>query len=97
MAFEDVYLFAGVLGRLGNDVSTERLQKALHGWQLYRQSRVDIVIRLVREMEIRRLPAAQQKVNKDVSKSSMADDYDELFKIDLKEAVDKCLRKGNAA
>lgn len=93
MAFEDVYMFASVLGRLKDDMGIQRLQKALRGWRLFRQERIDAVLRINKQMEIRRLPQGSGS-DQDSSKASLEEEYDNLFKIDYVEAVSECLRRG---
>ncbi|KUJ16535.1 FAD dependent oxidoreductase [Mollisia scopiformis] len=89
MAFEDVYLVALVLGRLGGKPSGGELERALLGWQRFRQRRVDRVLELNRQMDLRRMPSAGG--GEEEEKVDMAEMFDWLFNIDFEEAVDECL------
>lgn len=88
-ALEDVYTFAGVLGRFKNRNDNMELQCAFAKWQSWRQERLDVVARLVKQMEIRRLPAAAQVKmgDPDTLQASMNQDFDTLFRVDYSEIV----------
>jgi 2-polyprenyl-6-methoxyphenol hydroxylase-like FAD-dependent oxidoreductase len=64
-AFEDVYTFAGVLGRLTNnaDSSAATLQRSLSRWQEGRQSRINQVIELNDQINKRRLPSQGEEID----------------------------------
>ncbi|KAK4507778.1 hypothetical protein PRZ48_001513 [Zasmidium cellare] len=99
-AFEDINSFAAVLGKLGNDLSRERLQKALHGWQQFRQERVDCVLRLNKHMETLRMPAAalaEKGIANDPEtlKANLKKESHEVFKLDHEEAVRECWKRSN--
>ncbi|KAF2172562.1 hypothetical protein M409DRAFT_50237 [Zasmidium cellare ATCC 36951] len=99
-AFEDINSFAAVLGKLGNDLSRERLQKALRGWQLFRQERVDCVLRLNKHMETLRMPAsvlAEKGITNDPEtlKANLKKESHEVFKLDHDEAVRECWKRAH--
>ena len=56
-AFEDIYMLALLLSKLSSRIS---LPEALSFWQDYRQRRIDRVLDLTRQMNSKRLPAAEQ-------------------------------------
>lgn len=58
-AFEDTYTLALLLSRLSSGIP---LSEALRFWQTYRQERVDKVLDLTRQMNNKRLPAAEQEM-----------------------------------
>jgi 2-polyprenyl-6-methoxyphenol hydroxylase-like FAD-dependent oxidoreductase len=63
--FEDVYLLTLVLGRLLASIhnpSNEELQGALLGWQSFRQTRVDRVLELNRQMDLRRMSKSAEEI-----------------------------------
>ena len=95
-ALEDVYLFALVLGRLlasGRDASNEELERALFGWQSFRQARVDHVLELNRQMDLRRTPKLPGAVENNTEELlDMGVMYDWLFNIDFEKAVDECIK-----
>ncbi|TVY91794.1 FAD-dependent urate hydroxylase [Lachnellula willkommii] len=94
-AFEDVYLLGRVLGRLGSgrNASNEILQQALFGWQSFRQARVDRVLELNRQMDLRRMPKAPGATEeKEEELLDIAAMYDWLFNIDFEKAVDEFLK-----
>lgn len=98
-AFEDVYTISLVLGHLygmgkgnaeGSAPSTnQQLQQALYAWQSFRQARVDRVINLNKQMDLRRMPAQPGDESRDTEKEkkSMDEDFDWLFRMDLDVAV----------
>lgn len=94
-AFEDIYTFAAVLGRVlasEESPSNERLQKALLGWQNFRQSRVDRVLELNRQMDLRRMPKAPGQAEKEEEKIDLAGVFDWLFNMDFDQAIDECMK-----
>jgi hypothetical protein len=99
-AFEDVYMVALVLCRLlasGRNPSNEELQQALLGWQSFRQMRVDRVLELNSQMDLRRMPkdpGFAKKENKE-ELLDMGVMYDWLYNIDFKKAVDECMKRLN--
>ena len=62
-AFEDIYTFAGVLGKLGSSTSQEAstLANAMKRWHTGRQQRVDQVIALNEQINKRRLPSSEDQ------------------------------------
>ncbi|MCJ1364202.1 hypothetical protein MMC16_003311 [Acarospora aff. strigata] len=56
-AFEDIYMLTLLLSKLS---STITLPDALYFWQTYRQERIDMVLDLTRQMNAKRLPAAER-------------------------------------
>jgi 2-polyprenyl-6-methoxyphenol hydroxylase-like FAD-dependent oxidoreductase len=92
-AFEDVYLLALVLGRLlasKHNPSNEGLQRALLGWQSFRQTRVDRVLELNRQMDLRRMPKTAEENKEELLDMSVI--YDWLFNIDFEKAADECMK-----
>ncbi|QKX60412.1 uncharacterized protein TRUGW13939_07557 [Talaromyces rugulosus] len=61
-AFEDVYILALLLGQ-ANRVSS--LRDALSFWQTYRQDRVDKILELNKQIDIRRMPSSDNVVGVD--------------------------------
>jgi len=97
-AFEDVYTFAGVLGKVEDRSSNAELQNVLASWQSWRQERLDIAMRILKQMEIRRLPAAAQAkvgngADPETLQASMSQDFDALFKVNYSDVISECLRK----
>ena len=95
-AFEDVYTFALILGQLCHEGSNERpakerLKWALHGWQAVRQARVDRVMELNHQMDIRRMPTAPDVPAPEMEPLDEA--FDWLFKVDYDAAVTECFAK----
>ena len=95
-AFEDIYTFAGVLGRLLTSseqaIGNEKLQQALLGWQNFRQGRVDRVLELIRQMDLRRMPKAPGQAEQEEKKIDLAAVFDWLFNVDFDRAVDECFK-----
>ncbi|PKS08460.1 hypothetical protein jhhlp_004843 [Lomentospora prolificans] len=54
-AFEDVYMLALILGQRGQAAKT---QDALTFWQKYRQDRVDKILELNKQIDMRRMPSS---------------------------------------
>ena len=97
-AFEDVYMLALMLGRLYSASSiqkptNEQLQHGLASWQTYRQARVDRVLELNRQMDLRRMPGASEAPKGETA--SMDSDYDWLFKIDFDAVMRECIENAN--
>ncbi|MCJ1307854.1 hypothetical protein MMC25_001502 [Agyrium rufum] len=98
-AFEDVYTFALVLGQLFATSPTptptnQRLQSALHSWQAFREARLDRVLELNRQMDLRRIPAATDASDETQDgKGPMDIDFDWLFRVDFDKAVMDCMEK----
>lgn len=100
-AFEDVYTVARVLGRLypassgtREEATNGQLQRALHGWQSIRQVRIDHVLELNRQMEIRRMPAAPDDPDRDIKLGEL--DFGWLFKTDFDAVVAECIERADA-
>ena len=91
-AFEDVFTFAKVLGKL-NGQETSRLQSALRGWQNHRQGRVERVLELNAQLNQRRIPGAQN-VQVDGSK---AFDMGWLYDIDFDDVVKQIIDDARVA
>jgi len=95
-AFEDVYLLARVLGRLlgsGPNVSNKEFERALFGWQSFRQTRIDRTIEINKEMDLRRMPktpGAADDGNQELG--DMPAMYDWLFNVDFEKALDECFK-----
>ncbi|KAK7417460.1 hypothetical protein QQX98_004580 [Neonectria punicea] len=61
-AFEDIYILAGVLGKLSNESKNEageRMKTALKKWQNGRQGRIDKVLQLNDQINQRRMPSEE--------------------------------------
>lgn len=85
-AFEDVYIFALLLGRsseIGNP------QDALSFWQSYRQDRVDKVLELNKQIDVRRMPSNDVIVGTGSGVEKEEFDLEWLYKPDFKGIVDK--------
>jgi len=99
-AFEDVYMLALALGRLlasGHNPRGEELEQTLIRWQSFRQTRVDRVLELNRQMDLRRMPKAPDAA-KEENKEELLDMgvmFDWLFNIDFERAVDECMKDLN--
>lgn len=97
-AFEDVYTIAMILGRLysatGPPPTNEQLGRALHGWQTFRQERVDHVLEVNRQMDLRRMPNMSDTQKKDIV--PMGALFEELLKIDLEAAIEDCMKRAEA-
>ncbi|KAF4631461.1 hypothetical protein G7Y89_g6674 [Cudoniella acicularis] len=95
-------MLALVLSRLlasRQNPSNEELERALLGWQSFRQTRVDRVLELNRQMDLRRMPkvprgAAEDEENKE-ELLDMNVMFDWLFNIDFEKAVDECMKGVN--
>lgn len=85
-AFEDVYMLALLLGRVGMGGS---LQGALSFWQTYRQSRIDKVLALNQQIDLRRMPANDDIVGSGSGVEKEEFDLEWLYKPDFKGIVDK--------
>jgi len=95
LAFEDVYMLALVLGRLvasRHDPSHEKLEQVLLGWQVFRQMRVDRVLELNKQMDLRRMPKASDAGDEDEKLLDMEVMFEKVLNIDFEEAVDHCMR-----
>lgn len=95
-ALEDVYLIALVLGRLhtsGHSPRNEEFEQALFQWQNFRQKRVDHVMELNKQMDLRRAPKALD--DNDDSKEELLDlgvMFSWLFNVDYDNAADDCMK-----
>ncbi|KAL6406764.1 Salicylate hydroxylase [Ilyonectria robusta] len=59
-AFEDIYIFAGVIAKLRNESQSgapEKLKTALRNWQNGRQARIDQVLQVNDQINERRMPS----------------------------------------
>jgi 2-polyprenyl-6-methoxyphenol hydroxylase-like FAD-dependent oxidoreductase len=86
-AFEDVYMFAMLLGRavqLG-DGGLDQMTGALEFWQSYRQERIDKILKLNQQIDIRRMPAGDDML-KDVKKEPFELSW--LYKPDFRADVE---------
>jgi 2-polyprenyl-6-methoxyphenol hydroxylase-like FAD-dependent oxidoreductase len=83
-AFEDVYMFALLLGKAG----AVKMEDALSFWQKYRQERVDKVLELNDKINLRR-------GSRDLSVELEKIDVEWLFKPDFKEVVDTWIAEQN--
>ena len=94
-AFEDVYTIAGVLGRLlasEPSPSNKKLEQALWEWQSFRQTRVDRVLELNRQMDLRRMPKGPGTAEENgEERMDMGIMFDWLFNIDFEKAVEECM------
>ena len=98
-AFEDVYTFAGVLGRLlqrrGGKPTNAQLQQALFAWQTSRQMRIDFVLEMNRQMDLRRMPkkpGAPEQNEQEEKRLDLREMHGFLFNIDFEEAIDECMK-----
>jgi len=100
-AFEDVYLVALVLGHLfdsGNNPSNAELEQALLGWQTFRQTRVDRVLEINRQVDLRRMPKAPGAPEENSEElMDMGAMFDWLFNIDFEKALNECIKGINGA
>lgn len=82
-AFEDVYTFALIMGRLHHNRGTD-IRRVLREWQQMRQARVDGVLELNAKINKRRLPAESNEV------VAEAEDFDLewLYNVDFDALVD---------
>lgn len=99
LGFEDVYMLGLVLGRLlasGNSPSNEELDRGLFAWQTYRQMRVDRVLELNKQMDLRRMPKAVDAGNEDEGQLDMEVMFEKVLNIDFEEAVNQCMKGLNA-
>jgi 2-polyprenyl-6-methoxyphenol hydroxylase-like FAD-dependent oxidoreductase len=99
LGFEDVYMLALVLGRLlasENSPSNEELERVLFGWQTYRQMRVDRVLDLNKQMDLRRMPRASDAGDEDEERLDMEVMFEGVLNIDFEEAADQCMKGLNA-
>jgi 2-polyprenyl-6-methoxyphenol hydroxylase-like FAD-dependent oxidoreductase len=93
-AFEDAYVLALVVGkvaaarRAGNDAV--RVEDALGFWQTYRQGRVDRVLELNQQIDLRRLPEGDERL-KGVKREEF--DLAWLYVPDFKKDVDEWFAK----
>jgi len=85
-AFEDVYMFALLLGQSGK----VKMQDALTFWQSYRQERVDKILELNKQIDSRRMPSSDEKAHAVVKESF---DLRWLYEPNFKQEVDDWLSK----
>lgn len=79
-AFEDVYMFVLLLAQ----ARKVNMQKALTFWQSYRQGRVDAIMELTKQINLRRMPKEEGRPN-ELEEFKL----DWLYAPDLKVVVDK--------
>lgn len=89
-AFEDVYMLALLLGRLG-EISSQ--QAALSFWQAYRQERVDKIMELNKQIDERRMPADDAVVGKNGRVAREEFELGWLYKPNFKKDVDEWVCK----
>lgn len=82
-AFEDVYMFALLLG----EAAKVDMQKALTFWQSYRQQRVDKILELNKQIDLRRMPVEDSVVGKDSGFAREEFDLSWLYEPDFKKDV----------
>ncbi|PSR83591.1 putative salicylate hydroxylase [Coniella lustricola] len=93
-AFEDVYVLALLLGRLGGAGEDEKLHTdALSFWQEYRQARVDKVLDLNRQIDLRRMPSDDKLVGTGSGVLKEEFDLEWLYNADLNGVVDEWFAK----
>jgi 2-polyprenyl-6-methoxyphenol hydroxylase-like FAD-dependent oxidoreductase len=81
-AFEDVYIFALLLGQ----ADKVEMQASLSFWQEYRQKRIEKVMWLNKQIELRRLPLEEQ--DKLPAGSIQEIDLSWLYRPDFKDDMD---------
>lgn len=83
-AFEDVYILALLLGQ---ESRVNSLRDALSFWQTYRQDRVDKILELNKQIDIRRMPSSDSVVG--VDSGVVREDFDLrwLYNPDFKKIV----------
>lgn len=108
-AFEDALVLALLLGRLGNGVGPEEGETAEGGdiiggreaalgfWQAYRQERVDRVLELNRQIDLRRMPADDAVVGDGSGVAREEFDLEWLYKPYFKGVVDEWVAKQRKA
>ncbi|KAK1763648.1 FAD-dependent urate hydroxylase [Phialemonium atrogriseum] len=84
-AFEDVYMLALLLGR-SDEIG--RPQEALGFWQTYRQQRVDEILKLNEQIDLRRMPADDAVTAAKGQSAREAFELGWLYKPDFKKDVD---------
>ncbi|KAF3769705.1 putative salicylate hydroxylase [Cryphonectria parasitica EP155] len=89
-AFEDVYMLALLLGR-ASEITSQ--QQALTFWQFYRQGRVDKVLELNRQIDLRRMPSSDAVVGSGSGLVKEEFDLEWLYKPDFKGVVDDWVAK----
>ncbi|KUI65350.1 Salicylate hydroxylase [Cytospora mali] len=89
-AFEDIYMLALVLGR-AHEVSD--MQAALGTWQSYLQGRVDKVLELNKQIDLRRMPVDDAIVGEGSGFEKADFDLDWLYKPDFRGVVDGWVAK----
>ncbi|KAF7351049.1 Salicylate hydroxylase [Mycena sanguinolenta] len=89
-AFEDVYMLALLLGRAGEINGTE---DALKFWQSYRQGRVDKILELNKQIDVRRMPIDDAVVGAGSGVAKEPFEFDWLYNPDFKGVVDEWVAK----
>lgn len=84
-AFEDVYILALLLGKADQITS---MQDALSFWQTYRQERVDKILELNKQIDLRRMPSDDSVVSVDSGFAGEEFDLTWLYKPDFQKTVD---------
>ncbi|QGA14758.1 hypothetical protein EYB26_002414 [Talaromyces marneffei] len=83
-AFEDVYILALLLGKAGKITS---MQDALSFWQSYRQERVDKILELNKQIDLRRMPSDDAVVGVDSGFVREKFDLTWLYNTDFQKTV----------
>lgn len=96
-AFEDVYMLALLLGRAadvgGGEQEEAAAAAALGFWQSYRQERVDRVLALNEQIDLRRMPADDAVVGAGSGVVKEEFELEWLYKPDFKGVVDEWVAK----
>ncbi|KAF8146890.1 hypothetical protein K438DRAFT_1910632 [Mycena galopus ATCC 62051] len=87
---QDVYMLALILGRAG-EVSSP--QAALSFWQSYRQGRVDKILELNRQIDLRRMPENDAIVGVGSGVAKEAFEFEWLYNPDFKGEIDAFIAK----
>ena len=86
-AFEDVYMFSLLLAQAGKVA----MEKALTFWQQYRQERIEQIMALNKQIDLRRMPSDEK------TKDEMEDmNLEWLYLPDFKAVVDNWLANQTA-
>lgn len=89
-AFEDVFVFASMMGRL-NDKALPNMKPLVRAWQQERQDRVDKVLELNDKLNQRRLPSSEGE--DPLAGGSFEMEW--LYNVDYKATVDRIMAHGD--